>query len=329
MIKTLRITSIVAAILAGILFVFPVIFGVRSDEEAEQLLNSPGVVEQFKKARSSREKASASQSSPLVSQAKVFAGLINPPKPTAPVGKPGSRPVTQPRPITVSAKFPVLATCVYASNPERSVALINEPGKGARWVRQGSEVGHLIIEQVKEGLIVCRDGQKISEIPVEPRPTEMSLIEGPYSASTRESMQTRTMAATQSASQATVATVGKTSARITTGRPPVLRRPPQPQMSEAENAALEELGDRLQGLQRGLASGKTDSTQGPQDENLAAIMEELISDLKATRVSAEEAKKLGDLGEELKDVQQDPNRAQNGKIINRLRPPRSIPPRRQ
>ena len=47
MIKTLRITSVVAAILAVILFIFPVVFGGRSDERIEGFLNSPSVIEKF------------------------------------------------------------------------------------------------------------------------------------------------------------------------------------------------------------------------------------------------------------------------------------------
>ena len=48
MIKTLRITSIIAVILAVILILLPAAFGFRKDEDVEQLLSSAGAVEKFK-----------------------------------------------------------------------------------------------------------------------------------------------------------------------------------------------------------------------------------------------------------------------------------------
>ncbi len=320
MIKTLRITSIVAAVLAGVLFVFPVIFGVRSDQEAEQFLNSPGVIELFKKARTSKTKAGAGQSSPLVNQAKAFAKYLNPDRPKPPVIPEGTGPRT-PEPPRVRPKFPLLATVVHESNRELSIALINEPGKGPRWVRQGSEVMHLIIEQVKEGLIVCRDGQKTSEILVEPRPAQQSLLQGKSSVSASPSVQTSTVPDAQAGPKTASGPPRRAAPPIASHRPPARPARPQGRMSEEDRAAMEALGNKLQSLMKGSKSGKTGS---PKDsEDIAAMMDALISDLKATRVTAEEAKKLGDLGKKLKNVHQDPNRARDGKITN---PSRSIPP---
>jgi len=79
MIKTLRITSFVAVILAVVFFVFPVIFGVRGDEQVEQFLSSPGVIEKFSKAKGDKDRRSESQISPLVKEAQAFALYLNPP----------------------------------------------------------------------------------------------------------------------------------------------------------------------------------------------------------------------------------------------------------
>jgi len=314
MVKTLRITSIVAAVLAGVLFVFPVVFGVRSDPEAEQFLNSPGVIELFKKARISQTKAGTSQSSPLVNQARAFAKYLKPDRPKPPVTPQGPGIKTRRPPGPVFAKFPLLATVVHESNPELSIALINEPGPGLRWVRQGSEVMHLIIEQVKEGRIVCRDGQKTSEILVEPRPAQQSLLQGKSSVSTSPSVQTSTVADAQAGPKAALGPLRK-AGRPIAGRSPLGRTPRPPvHMSEEDRAAMEALGDKLQSLMKGSKSGKTGSAQDSED--MAAMMDALISDLKATRVTAEEARKLGDLGKKLKNVQQDPNRVRDGKITN-------------
>ena len=83
MIKTLRIASVVAAILAVIFLVLAVVFGVRSDERVEGFLNSPSVIEQFNTAIGNQAKTSESRSSPLVQQATAFALYLNP-KPEEP-----------------------------------------------------------------------------------------------------------------------------------------------------------------------------------------------------------------------------------------------------
>ncbi len=150
MIKTLRITSIIAVALAVVFFVFPAVFGVRSDEQLEQFLNSAGVIEKFSKAKGKESTKSESQISPLVKQAEAFALYLNPPKPKkAPPTRRTDRPSIIPRPpAPVSPKFKLIGTSHYASHPELSLALIDEVGKGLRWVRQSSKLGHLIIEQV-------------------------------------------------------------------------------------------------------------------------------------------------------------------------------------
>jgi hypothetical protein len=313
MIKTLRITSVVAAILAGVLFVFMVFFGFRSDPEAEEFLNSPGVIERFQKVITGRTKSGAGQSSPLVNQAKAFAQHINPPKVKTAVTRVGPGRIT-PEPPKVRPKFPLLATVVHESNPELSIALINEPGPGLHWVRQGSKVMHLIIEQVKEGLIVCRDGQGTSEISVEPRPAQQSLLQGKSSVSVGPSAPTSTLAGAQASPKAGFGPPPRTGRPIASRTQPARLPRPQVQRSKEDMAALEALGDKLKSLMESPRSGKTGSAQDSED--MAAVMDALISDLKATRVTAEEAKKLGDLGKKLKNVQQDPNRTRDGKITN-------------
>jgi hypothetical protein len=71
---------------------------------------------------------------------------------------------------------------------------------------------------------------------------------------------------------------------------------------------LEELADRLKEIQTSFRSDKTDS--GPSAEERAALMDKLISNYKSSRVGTEEAKKLGDLGKQLKNFRGDPNRSQ-------------------
>ena len=275
MIKTLRITSFVAVILAVVFFVFPVIFGVRGDEQVEQFLSSPGVIEKFSKAKGDKDRRSESQISPLVKEAQAFALYLNPPpKKTEP--RPIRKKTTPPRPQgPVSPKFELIGVSYYASHPELSLALIDEPGKGTRWVRQSSRVGHLIIEQVKDGLVVVRDGERTFELEPKRREERSLVIKGSSSGQTGS----------------------KSTPMPSTGADAAVKSDKAPRQLGAE--AEEEIAS-LKKTINGLKAIKAD-----------ADIEEFVSDLEAEimRISAEEAKRLNDLGKELKDIQQDPNRA--------------------
>ncbi len=300
MIKTLRITSVVAAILAVILLIFPVVFGGRSDERIEGFLNSPSVIEKFNMAMGNQAKTSESRSSPLVLQATSFALYLNPkPKETSAFRDTGG---TTSLSLPVTPKFRVIATTYCQAQPELSLALIDEPGKGMHWVRQSSKVGHLVIEQVRDGLVVVKGGKETFEIAVEERP-EMSLLEGRTHAPKE--------AGGQTSPKSTLTTSGRAGARITRTR----SRPPQRQPSTVKNGRLEDLADRLKGA-------------SPEERD--AMLEKYISNVKSLRVSEEEAKKLGVLGKQLKNILDDPNRSQpatsGGK--NRSKPAQTQPVRK-
>lgn len=181
MIKTLRITSIVAGALAAVLLLLPAVFGVRSDAKIEELLKSPGAVNYFLAAKGQRPARDESQTSPLVKQAADFSRFLNPPPPPPPkTTPPGTRPsAAQPAPPAVTPKFKLVGTSFYAAHPELSLALIDEPGKGFNWVRQGSTVGHLTIEQIKDGSITIRDSHGTSEMTVTVNQPWRTLLKNP------------------------------------------------------------------------------------------------------------------------------------------------------
>lgn len=288
MIKTLRITTIIVAVLAGGFIVFTAVFGIRSDEGTEQLLSSAGVVEKFNKARGDRARASESQTSPLVKQAQLFALYLNPPpKPKRTVVS--HTPTIAPRPKgPVSAKFGLVGTCVYASHPELSVALIDEPGKGLRWVRQSATLGHLVIEQIKDGVVAVRDGERTFEL-VAARPAKRSLIKG-KGASLGQGGTELTLPAPDRAD------IGITESEFS-------------QLSPKEQQAwTEKIFAKLEAMTAGEPNESAEKTDLEISIEEKAKSEKLIE---TVRVSDEEAEKLNHLGKELKDVQQDPNRAED------------------
>jgi len=314
MIKTLRITSVAAVVLAVAFFAFPAVFGVRGDEQTERFLDSASVIEKFKKLRSGKSARGRSQVSPLVVQAQKFAGYLDPPKPRLRPSRITGTPVTPETPVViatprppgpVSSKFTLIGISYYASHPELSLVLIDEPGKGLHWVRQFGKVGHLIIEQVKDGLVVVRDRQRTFELAPKRAETK-SLLKGKGAPSGK------TGPRATSTVPATAASFLPAPPRLPAGTTASSASSRPPQMSAEKSAAMEKLMSELKAVRSGTGSDKAGSKRS--DEEAMALMGKLLSDFQATRISAEEAKRLERLGKELKDTTDDPNRPRSRKI---------------
>jgi len=312
MIKTLRITSIVAGVLAVIFlvfFVFPVVFRIHSSEHIGESLDSPGVIEKFKTTVGNKAKTGQNQVSPLVQQAGAFALYLNPPPDAKTPGIATGRTASITSGPAVPPKFKVIGTSYYKDRPELSMALIDEPGKGLRWVRQSGEVGHFLIEQVKDGLVVFKDSKGTFEQKAEQKP-EMSLLEG----ATGVSGQAGVSGPTSVSSQAGVS--GRTSVSSRTRGPDSSKPTPEALgvtdtgIAEAESEALHRAAEEEARMQlverlREILSDSDKAGSGPSAKEKAAMMEKLISEFKSSqssRLSDEETERLNILGKELKKV---------------------------
>ncbi len=182
MIKTLRITSIIAATAATVLLALPAFYGVRNDPEIEEFLKSPGIVEKYTSIKDQRPNKRDTDS-PLVAAASQYKKLIDPPpapaQPKVTSGTAAQQASTAPAPQITTAKFDLVATSYFSSKPEKSFALIDEAGKGLHWVKQGSTVGHVIIDKVKDGAIVLKEGQRTSEMTVKTQELWRKLVKNP------------------------------------------------------------------------------------------------------------------------------------------------------
>jgi hypothetical protein len=174
MVKTLKITTIIAAFLATAFLALSVAFALRPDQEKENFLMKPGAIEKYRKGSAAAVKKT-DEISPLMKQAGAFAQRIQPPAPQKPT-KP-SKPIAQ-KPSRVTPKFTLIGTAVYVIDPIRSLALIDEPGKGLRWVKQSQSVGHLVIDQINDGNIVIRDGER-TETLYAIHPQRKSILKSP------------------------------------------------------------------------------------------------------------------------------------------------------
>lgn len=326
MIKALRITSIIAVIasvLAVVLVVFPAVFGVKSDEQIEQFLNSAGAIDRFNEAKGDRTKTSSSQILPLVKQAQAFALYLNPPPKPKPRRVATTRkPPPKRRPTgPVAAKFKLIGTSFYALHPERSFALIDEPGKGLSWVRQSGKLGHLIIEQVKDGLVVVRDGQRTFELTPE-RPVRRSLLKPAKRSFLKEDKQSpdtdlrlpllesedKKSKINRSKIESQKLKINRS--KIESQKLKIKSRPPQ--LSAEETDAMGKFMDKMKTMQADVGPGGTKKT--------VEAMGKLISDLRAMRIGDEEAKRLDHLGKELKaspmDVNAEPNHIEDDEAEN-------------
>ena len=289
MINLLRIISLIAAVLAIVFFVFPIVYGVDRDEQVKDFLKTPEIREQFENAADSRINKNKDLTSPLVQQARAFASYLNP-KPTARRARMGSKASNIANSLPVTPKFKLRCTSYCADDPNLSLALIDEPGKGRHWVRQSNRVGHLLIEQIKDGLIVIKGSKESFEMTI-----EESTVKTTPSTSRRTGNPSRYSPKLPVSSEET-ATISKPSTTVS------LKQEPDENERDARAKALIE---KLRNLQKDTVS---DTTAGVEDKDKAARIEKLISQYQSTRISPEEAKKLGNLGKTLKDATSDPNR---------------------
>ena len=194
MVKTLKITSILAVAVTIGVVIFLAIAGFRSDPQRDKILNAPGAIEEFKKG-AIKPAEKQDQISPLIQQAKLFALLINPPPPPPPK-KPVKKPVTTKKTTTkpvmptpkvdkVTAKFKLLGTCRNVQSPESSFALLDLGGNKQKWVRQGQVIEHLTIQEIKDGSIVTfKNGRFNNELAMQnPKSRIKSLLKSDYSGS--------------------------------------------------------------------------------------------------------------------------------------------------
>ncbi|OHB75419.1 MAG: hypothetical protein A2Z25_15030 [Planctomycetes bacterium RBG_16_55_9] len=170
MIRTLQTISAVAMGSAVVVFAFCVIQWTRGRPQTGPDTER-SIVQEFRQRNGEGEKGVQQTVPPLVKQAQAFASYLNPPEPPKPVraqvSKPGSNedaaPVQLPK---TTPKFTLLATSYHRAIPEESLALISEPGREPRWVKQGEALGHFVLAKVQTGMIVYRDADRLGEMAI-------------------------------------------------------------------------------------------------------------------------------------------------------------------
>jgi hypothetical protein len=185
MVRALNTFGVLAIISAVCLIVFGVVQQLQAADAIERNLDL-NIIEKFNKAEGSSENKSQKTLNPLVEQAKAYALYLNPPEPKP---KPqrtrvasvrqqrniknrkttstNSRKIAAAKSTKLQPKFTLVGTSYYRSAPEKSMALVSEPGKGVHWVKKGSHLGHFIVEKVERETIVYRDGNVLRQMTVD------------------------------------------------------------------------------------------------------------------------------------------------------------------
>jgi len=150
-------------------------------QQISELCNSEhekatSIVEDFQQARNNQIRDRENSISPLVKQAADFALCLNPPSPPEPkkeipesIAKVLKKEPLEKNPPKITPRFKLLATSYYRSKPDKSVALISEPGREDRWVKKGEPLGHFVVERVEHGLIIYRYGNEMHEMAIDKR----------------------------------------------------------------------------------------------------------------------------------------------------------------
>ena len=337
MIRTLRITSIIAAILAAVLLVLLAVYGVRRDPQIEELLNAPNALDKFATSKGQRPAGDEGQVSPLVKQAADFANYLNPPPPPTPPPSSAEAAAPEPAPLApVSAKFDLVGTSYYASHPELSLALIDEPGKGLHWVRQGESIAHLTIEKVSGGSVTIRDGQRTSEMAVKVDEQWRNLVKGaapetrPSSPASPAPVSRPAMGGMPPGGSATSsppkgrgpdtaalrrgprgprpatggANVSSTPPAAKSGEVPVTQAKPTPEPpGKIGSPAVAPVSAEMSTQREENAAADTSPPPPPPTEK-DMIHQRLIDEVKASKITADEAAKMEQLAETLEQLEE-------------------------
>ncbi len=292
MIKTLRITSVIAVLLAAVVlasvlgFLRPTSFlrlnpGTGGDKKIEKILSGPSAVDRFKEKRGTNPSDGVDTTPPLVKEATVLEGIINPSEDT---GKPRSISSLPPRPIqgkpigVMSAKFDLLGIC-YSPDPKTSLAYIRLPDSTYQWVGLGSEVGRLTIKEIRRNSIVCVESGRDVEMPVVAPPDTANLLEADNASATPAPSLPRPAVGAK-----TAASPVKPSMAASPKAAPGATLP-SAQISKEEQESLSQLGDRLK------------SSTGAGSTERDAAGNKLISEYKPAQANPPEADKAGSPGE--------------------------------
>ena len=166
---------------AIVLVVLTATQGSGGDSQVIEILAHPSALNRWAEMRAN-EPDHPGPTEPLIAQARLLASYLIPPTPEWPPvePRPSIRPPALARSATPVPYFRLCATSYYPSQPDKSMALIGElqnQRRAAQWFKAGSSLGHLVIQEIRRGAILCRDGDRLVEMCVPQQTVAAPLVQ--------------------------------------------------------------------------------------------------------------------------------------------------------
>ena len=151
----------------------------QPDPSFDRIIATPSILEMMESINVSLKENKDGTEPDLIIQAKRFGLYLNPPPSPQTITPPKTNqyaPHTNKSAVTKKLptkpkqslpKFKVLATSVYKTRPEKTMALIVEPGAESRWIKAGQMVGHLLMERIERGHVAWRLGEETGRVAVD------------------------------------------------------------------------------------------------------------------------------------------------------------------
>jgi len=183
LVRTLQALSVLALVAATAISALCLLDQWRGDRYVADM-PALSVVERFQQ-KGGRKDQSGVPLSPLVQQAQIFAAVLNPPPAPKPKSSPrppredkGRARAPEIKPVNTSPKFKLHGISYRPSKPEASLALIWEPGAGHRWVKEGTQLGHLTIVEIDGDSVLYTDGTNTHTMALDLKQAEVLLASG-------------------------------------------------------------------------------------------------------------------------------------------------------
>jgi len=186
--KTVKIIIVIIAIVSTASILMPLAYGDADSGKNQDTPAADNILVRFHRSVAAKQLASTDDISPLVQQAQLFSGYLNHTSSTEQSNDSNDSnkgrgdetpPPPPPPPPPPVGQIKLVATFVNEAYPELNLALIDLPGEGIRWVRQGNKVNYITIKEIMSGLITALDGRRQPlNLIIEPKPFQPSLVKG-------------------------------------------------------------------------------------------------------------------------------------------------------
>ena len=182
MVNTLRITSIVAGLLAIALLSLSTVYAIQKqgqgDPEVAALIDAPSALEVFQKAHQQQGPAEKDKEPTLVAEARKLVYMAPPPtvNPVTP-GRRDRNPIIPDR-QPPSAKFDLVAINYFPSDSSLCSVLIQDTAHKNSWLTIGDTIGHQVVKDIQAGQLILENNGGQIETMTLPEKSAHHLLAG-------------------------------------------------------------------------------------------------------------------------------------------------------